>query len=395
MVMQTAKKLLPWLCEVRRDFHMYPELGMEEYRTMDKVCHHLDALNIPYEKNIANTGVVAIIEGNNPEGKTIALRADMDALPIREENDVPYYSRHKGKMHACGHDAHMTILLGAACILSSNRDELPGNVKLLFQPAEETVGGAAPMIEEGALKDPTVDAVLGLHVAPELPVGTIGVKYGQMNASSDALSLTVHGKGAHAAYPAGGKDAIVMSAQLLSALQTVVSRNVDARESAVVTFGTISGGTQPNIVADRVHLQGTMRTLNPKVRADVLERLQATVENVAKGLGGSAELAIDPGYTALINNDKMVDLVKKAGKDLLGEKNMTITPKPSLGVEDFSFFAAEVPGAFYRLGVRNESKGIVHGGHTPRFDIDERALAIGAAMQVCNVQGFFQQKGSF
>ncbi|QQK81685.1 amidohydrolase [Salicibibacter cibi] len=392
MIRKEAEQLLPWLSGIRRDFHMYPELGMEEYRTMDKIAGYLHDLNIPYEKNIANTGVVGMIEGSNPDGKTIALRADMDALPIYE-NDVPYRSRHEGKMHACGHDAHMTILLGAACMLASARDELPGNVKLLFQPAEETVGGAAPMIKEGVLENPRVDAVLGLHVAPELPVGSVGVKYGQMNASSDALVLTVHGEGAHAAYPAGGKDAIVIAAQIISALQTVVSRNVDARESAVVTFGTISGGTQPNIIADRVHLQGTMRTLDPKTRAGALDRIQETVKNVAKGLGGSAELAIEPGYTALINNGRMVDLVKGVGVELLGEENVTFIPKPSLGVEDFSFFAAEVPGVFYRLGVRNEEKGIIHGGHTPRFDIDEHALAVGAAMQAGNVWRFFRQQG--
>ncbi|AXF56416.1 M20 metallopeptidase family protein [Salicibibacter kimchii] len=394
MVIQEAEQLLPWLSEVRRDFHMYPELGMDEHRTMDRVCHYLDALNIPYKKNIANTGVVGVIEGNNPDGKTIALRADMDALPIHEKNDVPYRSRHDGKMHACGHDAHMTILLGAAYILTSTRDRLPGNVKLLFQPAEETVGGAAPMIEEGALEHPQVEAVLGLHVAPELPVGNVGVRYGQMNASSDALSLTVNGKGAHAAYPAGGKDAIIIASQVISALQTVVSRNVDARESAVVTFGTVSGGTQPNIIADRVRLQGTMRTLDPKVRAVVLDRIQETVRNVAKGLGGSAELAIEPGYTALINDDEMVDLVKGVGVELLGKDRVTTIPKPSLGVEDFSFFAEEVPGAFYRLGVRNEAKGIVHGGHTSRFDIDEQALAIGAAMQAGNVWGYLNNSRS-
>nr|WP_246407412.1 M20 family metallopeptidase [Geomicrobium halophilum] len=380
---------MAWLSQVRQDFHMYPELGMNEYRTMDKITEYLDDLGIPFEKNVANTGVVALIEGNNPNGKTVALRADMDALPIQEANDVPYRSKHEGKMHACGHDAHMTILLGAASILTSSRKQLPGNVKLLFQPAEETVGGAKPMLQAGALKNPDVDAVLGLHVAPELPVGTIGVKYGQMNASSDALYLTVRGEGTHAAYPSGGKDAIVIAAQLISSLQTIVSRNVDARQSAVVTFGTIEGGTQPNIVADKVDLQGTMRTLDPAVREDVLARMKETVEYVTKGLGGRAELEIEPGYTALINNDEMVDLVKNTGVTLLGSDKVTTIPRPSLGVEDFSFFAAEVPGAFYRLGVRNEDRGIVHGGHTPRFNIDERALAIGAAMQVSNVRSFF------
>ncbi|MBB2481389.1 amidohydrolase [Bacillus sp. APMAM] len=387
ILLQQAGGILPWLVEVRRDFHAYPEFGMEEFRTKDKICEYLDEMDIPYQAGIANTGVVGLIQGEQ-DGKTVALRADMDALPILEKNDIPYKSTVDGKMHACGHDAHMTVLLGAAKLLQENKHLLKGNVKLLFQPAEETVGGAEPMIKEGALENPKVDAVFGLHVDPAIPVGKIGVKYGQMNASSDTITITVKGKNAHGAYAYMGKDAIVIAAGVISALQTIVSRSVDARESAVISIGTIHGGTQGNIVADEVKLVGTVRTLTPEIRRGVLQKLEETVTYVAKGLGGEAVLSVEPGYTSLINNDEMVDIVKESGEALIGEENVNLLSRPSLGVEDFAFFAKAVPGAFFRLGVRNDEKGIVHDVHTPFFNIDENSLKIGVAMQVWNVFSF-------
>ncbi|MEK5389928.1 M20 family metallopeptidase [Margalitia sp. FSL K6-0131] len=389
ILLQQAGGILPWLVEVRRDFHAYPEFGMEEFRTKDKICEYLDEMGIPYQAGIANTGVVGLIQGEQ-DGKTVALRADMDALPILEKNDIPYKSTVDGKMHACGHDAHMTVLLGAAKLLQENKHLLKGNVKLLFQPAEETVGGAEPMIKEGALENPKVDAVFGLHVDPAIPVGKIGVKYGQMNASSDTITITVKGKNAHGAYAYMGKDAIVIAAGVISALQTIVSRSVDARESAVISIGTIHGGTQGNIVADEVKLVGTVRTLTPEIRRGVLQKLEETVTYVAKGLGGEAVLSVEPGYTSLINNDEMVDIVKESGEALIGEENVNLLSRPSLGVEDFAFFAKAVPGAFFRLGVRNDEKGIVHDVHTPFFNIDENSLKIGVAMQVWNVFSFLE-----
>ncbi|KQL55366.1 peptidase M20 [Heyndrickxia shackletonii] len=389
ILLQQAGGILPWLVEVRRDFHAYPEFGMEEFRTKDKICEYLDEMDIPYQAGIANTGVVGLIQGEQ-DGKTVALRADMDALPILEKNDIPYKSTVDGKMHACGHDAHMTVLLGAAKLLQENKHLLKGNVKLLFQPAEETVGGAEPMIKEGALENPKVDAVFGLHVDPAIPVGKIGVKYGQMNASSDTITITVKGKNAHGAYAYMGKDAIVIAAGVISALQTIVSRSVDARESAVISIGTIHGGTQGNIVADEVKLVGTVRTLTPEIRRGVLQKLEETVTYVAKGLGGEAVLSVEPGYTSLINNDEMVDIVKESGEALIGKENVNLLSRPSLGVEDFAFFAKAVPGAFFRLGVRNDEKGIVHDVHTPFFNIDEKSLKIGVAMQVWNVFSFLE-----
>src|SRR5690625_4441990 len=235
-ILQEAQAIYDWLVEIRRDFHKHPELGMAEYRTRDQIIKYLTAMDIPYEKDIANTAVVGFIEGSHP-GKTVALRADMDALPIQELNDVPYKSVFDGKMHACGHDAHTAILLGTAKVLKDMQKSLKGNVKLFFQPAEETVGGAKPMIEEGVMENPKVEAVFGIHVAPELPTGEIGVIYDQMNASSDTILLTVKGENHHGAYPHGGKDAIVIAALVISTLQTIVSRNVDPRQGAVISIG--------------------------------------------------------------------------------------------------------------------------------------------------------------
>lgn len=379
-----AEKIKDWLVEIRRDFHRHPEFGMEEFRTMDKIVGYLEEMEIEYTSGVANTGVVGIIRGAT-SGKTIALRGDMDALPIQDEKDVSYRSTIAGKMHACGHDAHMTILLGAARILNQMKSQLKGNVKLLFQPAEETVGGAKPMIQEGVMENPKVDAVFGLHVSSEIPVGEIGIKYGQMNASSDTIKIILHGKSSHGAYPHAGVDAIVLAGQVITALQSIVSRNIDPRNSAVVTLGTIQGGTQGNIIADRVELVGTVRTLDPSTREEVINRIENIVVQVAAGLGGQGQLIREEGYAALINDHDIVDIVKESGEELLGKENVISIEEPSLGVEDFAYFAQEVPGAFYRLGCRNEEKGIIHDAHYCLFDIDEDCLAIGAAMQANNV----------
>lgn len=385
---ERAMRLKPWLVDVRRDFHRHPELGMEEFRTREQIERYLEEMGIPYETGIANTGVVGLIQGGR-EGKTVALRADMDALPITEQNDVPYKSTVPGKMHACGHDAHMAILLGAAKLLNETKMQLTGNVKLLFQPAEETVGGAKPMIEAGVLEDPSVDAIFGLHIAPEIPVGEIGVRYGQMNASSDTIHITVKGHHAHGAYPHTGTDAVVISAHVITALQSIVSRNVDPRQSAVISIGVIQGGTQSNIIAAEVNMTGTVRTFDPAVRELVLKRIEEVLAHTTRSMGGDYVFERgNDGYIALMNDDAMVDIVKKSGEKLLGEDHVHHISLPSMGVEDFSFFAEAVPAAFYRLGCRNEAKGIVHGVHTSRFDIDEDCLPLGAALQVQNVLHF-------
>jgi amidohydrolase len=378
-----ARELLPWLIEIRRDLHRHPELGLEEHRTAGRVQALLDELGIRHRDGIAQTGVLGTVEGGRP-GRCVALRADLDALPLEDSKDVPYRSEVPGKMHACGHDVHTTILLGAARLLAARRAELAGTIKLFFQPAEETVGGARLMIEEGALEDPPVEAIFGLHVDPTLDVGQVGVRYGQRNASSDDVLITVHGRSAHGAYPATGVDAIVVAAQVVTALQSVVSRNLDARHSAVVTIGTVHGGTQGNIVANRVEMVGTVRTLDAKIRELVLGRVRELAEGVAAGFGGRAEVEIRPSYDPLVNHDPMVDVVRANAERLLGAANVLEIPRPSLGVEDFAFYVSRVPGAFYSLGVRNEAAGIVHPVHHNQFDVDEQCLAIGAALQTLN-----------
>lgn len=391
-LLQRAEEILPWLIEVRRDFHRFPEFGFEEFRTRDRIISYLEEMNIPYQV-VCGTGVVGLIQGSKA-GKTVALRGDMDALPIEEQNDVPYKSQVSGKMHACGHDAHMTVLLGTARLLQERKDDLAGTVKLLFQPAEETDGGAKPMIEAGVLENPKVDAAFGLHVAPHLPVGQVSVKYGQMYAASDTFTISVKGENAHGAYPHEGKDAIVIAAQVINSLQTIVSRNVDPRQSAVVSVGVIQGGTQGNIVADEVQLRGTIRTLERSVREYVRRRVKEIVEYVPRSMGGSGTITLKEGYTSLINDDQMVDLVRKNGERLLGAENVKIAQLPGMGVEDFAFFAEAVPSAFYNLGCGNRAKGYVYAVHHPRFDIDEECLKIGAAMQARVALSFLQPEES-
>jgi amidohydrolase len=349
-ILDAARAILPWMIEIRRDLHRHPELGLEEHRTASRVQERLDELGIEHVDGLAGTGVLGLIKGS-AEGPVVALRADLDALPLQDAKDVPYRSQEPGKMHACGHDVHTAILLGAARILAERPGELPGTVKLIFQPAEETVGGAKLLIDEGVLEDPPVGAIFGLHVDPGLEVGTFGLRYGQRNASSDNLRLLIHGRSGHGAYPAGGVDAIVVAAQVVTALQSVVSRNVDARHSAVVSFGTIRGGTQGNILAHEVELVGTARSLDQTTRELVLRRVRETAEGIAESMGGRAEVEIEPSY---------------------------------MGVEDFAYYVNRIPGAFFSLGVRNEEKGLVHPVHNVNFDVDENSLAFGAAAQVLN-----------
>ncbi|MEM7586646.1 MAG: M20 family metallopeptidase [Acidobacteriota bacterium] len=381
-VLAAAREILPWMIEIRRDLHQYPELGLEEQRTATQIQARLDELDIPHIDGIGITGVMGLLR--SPGERTVALRADIDALPIQDAKDVPYRSRVRGKMHACGHDVHTTCLLGAARLLSSLGEELGGTVKLLFQPAEETVGGAQLLIAAGVLENPQVEAIFGLHVEPDIDVGRFEVRYGQRNASSDNVKLTIHGRSGHGAYPADTVDAIVVAAQVISALQTVVSRNVDARDCAVVSFGTIKGGVAQNVVASKVELVGTVRCLDPEVRSLVLRRVRETAEGVARAFGGEAEVEIDPGYDPLINDDDAVALVQANAARLVGEEHVTTKATPNMGVEDFAYYVSQVPGAFFSLGVRNEAAGIVHSVHTERFDVDEECLAYGAAIQTLN-----------
>lgn len=369
---------------LRRHLHQHPDLSEQETPTMNLLCEKLDALGIAYEKNVAETGIVALIRGAF-EGPVIGLRADMDALPIQEDHpELPWCSQHDGVMHACGHDAHTAILLGAAMVLASMKDELHGGVKLFFQPAEETIGGAERMIDAGCLENPHVDYTLGLHVSPDLPAGQIGVKYGQMYAASDMLTLKIYGKSCHGAHPDEGVDAIVIAANIINAVQTFVSRNVSATDSAVCTFGTIHGGNVRNQIADYVEMTGIIRTLDPQTRLFARERVRTICEQTAAMLGGRAELIVEPSYSPLINDDAVVDTVRETAAGILGAENVILRKVPSLGVEDFAYFAAERPSCFYHLGcAADDPKRCV--AHSRFFDIDEACIPVGIELQVASV----------
>ncbi len=378
-ILVKAQAMKDWLVRTRRDLHEIPEQGDAEFKTQEYLCKTLEKLGIPYKK--MRTAVVGIVEGAAP-GPVVALRADMDALPVQEPDGKPYRSRHDGYMHACGHDAHMTVALGAARFLSEHKNEFAGTIKLLFQPAEESTGGAVPMIAGGCLENPHVDYILGLHVMPDVQAGMIELKHGALNGASDFLGVKIKGKGAHAAYPSTGIDAIMIAAKVIDDLQSVISRNVSPLDEAVITIGTINGGQRNNIIAEEVTMTGTIRTTSPEVRASIAQRVKSIVEHIPIALGGSGEVEIKPGYSALINHDAIVDILAEEVTALYGKDKLVWKEKPSLGVEDFAFFLQERPGAYYHLGCGNSEKGITAPLHSKLFDIDESCLPIGVAMQV-------------
>lgn len=368
---------------IRRDFHMNPELSGYEYRTMNKICEYLSSWNIEYKANVAETGVVAIIRGNGP-GKTIGIRADMDALPIKEEARVEYKSLIDGRMHACGHDGHLAIALGAAKILKSMEGNLNGNIKFFFQPAEETIGGAERMIKEGCLQNPPVDYVIGLHIDSSIPTGTIGIKYGKMMAASDEITIIIRGESTHGAHPHKGIDPIYIASNIVMSLQSLVSRNISPTNSAVFTIGSIHGGTKSNVIPDEVVMNGILRTLDEDTRIFMKNRIKSIVNSISLGLGGKSEIIINESYGPLINDDGVVDLVKSVAIRLLGGDKVIIREFPSMGTEDFSYFAKSVKSCFYNLGCRNEEKNAIYPAHSSKFTIDEDCLIIGVMLQVEN-----------
>ena len=371
-----------WMVDIRRRLHRIPERGFAEVKTQQVIMETLDALGIPYTTE--RTWVVGVIEGALP-GQVVALRADMDALPLEEPEGLPFRSEHPGMMHACGHDAHMTMVLGAAKVLMGMRDRLPGTVKLLFQPAEETDGGAEPMVQRGVMENPHVDRVYGLHVQPYLPVGVIETRAGTLNASTDDVELTIHGRSSHGAYPESGADAIVCAAQVITSLQTLVSRNVSPLASAVLSLGMISGGTAGNIICDRVSLRGTLRTANGEIRAMMKRRIAEVASGVAAAVGCTAEVCITSGYAALVNDEAEAGRVMRVGARLLGEKNVVRKAAPSMGGEDFSFFCECVPGAFFHLGCVKKEDMPAPLLHSRDFHLDEDCLTVGAMMHVALV----------
>lgn len=375
-----SKKIFPKLVKLRREFHQYPELSFHEFKTSEKVVKELRKLRIPVKTGIAKTGVVGVLTGKK-KGKTVALRADMDALPIEEQTTFPCKSKNKGVMHACGHDVHMACVVGAAMILSQLKDELNGNVKLIFQPSEEVLpGGAKPMIEAGVLEKPKVYGIFGLHCEPGIPVGKIGVKDGPFMAQVDDFDITISGSSGHGARPHHGVDAIVVASQVIQALQTIPSRKIDPVEPVVISVGKIEGGTARNIICDRVMLKGTARSLSKEVARKIPVLLKSVTSGVTKSAGASFELTYSPGYPVLVNHPEATDLARGTVVKMFGRQALFEIKRPEMGAEDFSYFLQKVPGTFLRLGIRNPKKDAVYPWHHPKFTVDEEVIKMGAAV---------------
>jgi amidohydrolase len=383
---KTIEEMKDWLVEIRRTIHMHPELGFEEIETSKLVAGWLEKFGIEVKRGVAGTGVIGLLKGKGP-GKTVAIRADMDALPMDEARPVPYASRIKGKMHACGHDAHVAILLGVARFFSSNPELVRGNIKWIFQPAEEGGGGGRVMTEEGVLEDPKVDAIFGAHVFPLLPVGKVGVYEREGLAATDRFIVKIIGKGGHGAFPHLCKDPILAAGHLITQIHSIVSRNINPIDSAVISIGKISGGTASNIIPDEVELTGTVRSLTSQVQEELKNRIEIVARGVAQSFGMDYRYDFEYGYPMLINDPEMSKLVARACAKGIGQENI-VWVKPAMGGEDFSYYLQKVPGAFFRLGNRNEAKGTIHSYHSSLFDVDEDILPLGVEMFVRIIDEF-------
>ncbi len=375
-----AEEIQEDVVAIRRHLHMHPELSYQEYETAAFVAKELRAIGLDPTEKIADTGVSALIHGKNPGSKTIALRADMDALPIFEQNDVPYKSKNEGVMHACGHDVHSASLLGCARILYALRDEWEGTIKLIFQPGEEkNPGGASLMIKDGILQNPSPSHIFGQHVMPLIPTGKVGFRPGMYMASADEIYLTVRGKGGHGALPELTVDPVVISAHLITALQQIISRNASPKTPSVLTFGKIEAKGATNIIPDKVEIAGTFRAMNEEWRAKAHTLITRMATGLAESMGGSCDVNIDKGYPFLMNDPDLTERARQAAVAYVGEENIVELPL-WMGAEDFSYYSQEIPACFYRLGTGNEEKGITSYVHTPTFDIDEAALGLGCGM---------------
>lgn len=379
--------LQPQLVNWRRQLHQRPELGFREHLTAEFIQQRLTDWGIPFRAEVAQTGVVAVIESGQP-GPVLGLRADMDALPIQEENEVPYCSQHDGMMHACGHDGHVAIALGTAYYLATHRDQWRGTVKILFQPAEEGPGGAKPMIEAGALKNPDVEAVLGLHLWNNLPLGTVGVRRGALMAATELFHITVQGKGGHGALPHQTVDSIVVGAQIVNALQTIVSRNIDPTQSAVVSVGKFHSGHAPNVIADVAELSGTVRYFDRRYSHFFAQRIEQIVAGICQSYGATYEMQYKALYPPVINDPDMADLVRSVALTVVETAAGIVPDCHTMGGEDMAFFLQEVPGCYFFLGSANTQKALAYPHHHPRFDFDETALGLGVEMFMRCVEAY-------
>ncbi|MGI8892985.1 MAG: M20 metallopeptidase family protein [Bacteroidia bacterium] len=381
LIKEKAATLLPQIIKYRRHLHANPELSFQEYNTAKFISEILSDNNIEHKTGIAGTGIVGIIKGKGKgTGKTIALRADMDALPITEKNDVEYKSKNEGLMHACGHDVHTSCLLGAAIILNDIKEYLNHDVKLIFQPGEEKLpGGASMMIKEGVLKNPEPQSIFGQHVMPFIDAGKVGFRSGLYMASTDEIYVTVKGKGGHAAMPHLNIDPVLITANIIVSLQQVVSRIANPATPSVLSFGKVIANGATNVIPNEVNMEGTFRTFDEKWREEAHKRMKKMAESIATGMGGEVDFNIVRGYPFLINNEELTENAKAAAIEFLGVENVQDLDI-WMAAEDFAFYSQEIPACFYRLGVRNEAKGITSSVHTPTFDIDEKALETGMGL---------------
>ncbi len=392
-----VKAMFPRLVETRRDFHMHPELSNQEVRTSGIVADRLRALGLEVRTGVARHGVVALLKGGRPGG-VIAVRADMDALPITEVKNVPYKSQNPGAMHACGHDVHTTVALGVAELLMKYRAQIPGTIKFIFQPAEEMASdapewGAKLMIKEGALDNPKPSAIFGLHCSTATEAGKIGYCDTAATASADTFNLKIRGRMTHGAYPQNGTDAIVVAAAAVTQLQTIRSRRTDTLDPLVLTIGSIHGGNRENIVAEEVEMKGTVRTYSETVQEQVIQLMHQTLKGITDSFGASYVLDYKKGYPPTVNNTPLVRRMLPTIKRINGDSGATPTP-PSMGGEDFSYFAKEIPGFFYWLGVANRERGITAGPHTPDFDVDETCLVTGVKTMAAMVIDYLEQEAA-
>jgi amidohydrolase len=381
-----VQALAPDLVTWRRHLHQYPELGFQEAKTSAYIQFLLTQWGVEFRSEVAKTGIVATIRGHQ-DGPTLAIRADMDALPIEEENEVDYRSSHPQRMHACGHDGHTAIALGTVKLLHQQRQALKGTVKVIFQPAEEGPGGAKPMIEQGVLRDPDVEAIIGLHLWNQMSVGTIGVKSGPSMAFADRFEVIVHGVGGHGALPHQTVDSIVVGSQIVSALQTVVSRSVDPMQPAVLSIGRFRAGDAFNVIAPKAEIGGTIRSFDPAVADLIPQRIEQIVAGICQAHGARYDFNYIRYYPAVMNDGRMAHLVETAARQVLGSAG-TITPEMTMGGEDMSFFLREIPGCYFFLGSANPDKGLNYPHHHPRFDFDETALPIGVEIFLRCVEDF-------
>jgi amidohydrolase len=375
------------LVEWRRDLHKNPELAFQEKKTSEFVEKRLSEFGIPFQKNVAGTGVVGLLEGKQG-GKTLMVRSDMDALPVQEENDVDYKSKHDGVMHACGHDGHMAILLMTAKKMVEEKD-FKGTIKFVFQPAEEVGRGAQAMIQGGVMKNPKVDGALGLHLWNNLPVGKIGITPGPILAAVDEFVIKIIGKGGHGAVPELTIDPVVTAGQVINTLQTLVSRSVSPLETVVVTIGAIHGGTTFNVIADEVAMKGTVRTYSMAIRDEMPQKFDKVLSGVTTAMGASYELDYQHVILPTINDPKMTDLAMEVAREVVGKENI-IEGERTMGGEDMSYYLNEVPGCFIFVGSSNETKGINHSHHSSRFNIDEEALPIGVEILTKGIKKYLK-----